>query len=86
MARYELIYLPSIERDLRRLPNAEIRRILQKTEQLRDDPFSPGAIKLAGKDCYRIRQGGYRILCHVDDRRIIVTVVGVGHRSAVYRR
>lgn len=86
MARYELIYLQSIERDLRRLPKTDVRRILQKTELLRNDPFPPGAIKLAGQDCYRIRQGNYRILYHVDDRRIIVTVVGVGHRSDVYRR
>lgn len=85
MARYELIYLPSVAKDLRGLPKAAIRRILAKTESLRDDPFPDGSIKLAGQERYRIRQGDYRILYAVDGLRIVVTVVKIGHRREVYR-
>jgi mRNA interferase RelE/StbE len=85
MARYELIYLPSIAKDLRGVPKAHVRRILQKTEKLRDDPHPPGSIKLAGLDRYRIRQGDYRILYSVNDMKILVTVVKIAHRREVHR-
>ncbi|HET7924431.1 MAG TPA: type II toxin-antitoxin system RelE/ParE family toxin [Rhodanobacteraceae bacterium] len=85
MARYELIYLPSIAKDLRGLPKTDVRRILRRAESLREEPRPPGAIKLMGQERYRIRQGDYRIIYAVDDDLIIVTVVKVGHRSDVYR-
>lgn len=85
MARYELIYLPSITKDLRGLSKADVRRILQRAEKLRDDPRPCDSIKLAGRERYRIRQGDYRILYAINDALIIVTVVKVGHRRDVYR-
>ncbi len=85
MARYELIYLPSIAKDLRGVPKADARRILQRTEKLRDDPHPPGSVKLAGRDRYRLRQGEYRILYSINDTLVLVTVVKIGHRRDVYR-
>jgi mRNA interferase RelE/StbE len=85
MARYDLRYLTSIARDLRGLPKADVRRVLAKAEKLRDDPYPRGSIKLAGRDRYRIRQGDYRILYAVDDTRVLVEIVKIGHRSDVYR-
>ena len=85
MARYELIYLPSITKDLRGIPKVEVRRILQKAEKLREDPYPAGSIKLSGRDRYRIRHGDYRILYRVDDTYVVVTVVKIGHRRDVYR-
>ncbi|HEY6985791.1 MAG TPA: type II toxin-antitoxin system RelE/ParE family toxin [Rhodanobacteraceae bacterium] len=85
MARYELIYLPSIRRDLRGIPRREVQRILQKTEALRENPYPVGSIKLSGRDRYRIRQGDYRILYSVDDEFVIVTVVKIAHRREAYR-
>ena len=41
--------------------------------------------KLSGRDRYRIRQGSYRIVYSIEDDRLIVYVVKVGHRSDVYR-
>ena len=31
---------------------------------------------------YRVRD--YRIICDLEDRRLVVLVVGIGHRSTVY--
>ena len=86
MARYELLYLPSIAKDLRGLPKADVRRILARTERLRDDPYPPNALKLEGEDRYRVRQGNYRILYSVDDGRVIIYIIKIGHRRDVYRR
>ena len=34
---------------------------------------------------WRYRVGDYRILCAIEDDKLIVLAVGVGHRSAVHR-
>ncbi len=36
-------------------------------------------------DRYSARRGTYRVIYRIDDERRIVTVVGIGHRSDIYR-
>ena len=85
MVRYEVVYRPSIAKDLRKLPRDDIGRILARAEALRDDPRPPGFKKLTGQQRYRIRQGDYRILYTIADAVLIVEVVKIGHRSDIYR-
>jgi mRNA interferase RelE/StbE len=86
MARYELTFKPSVAKDLRDIPRADVQRILARIETLRDDPRPPGSEKLSAKERYRLRQGNYRILYTVGDAELIVEVVKVGHRRDVYRQ
>ncbi len=86
MARYELRFKPSVARDLRGIPRADVRRILARIETLRDDPRPPGSDKLATQERYRVRQGDYRILYIVAEAELIVEVVKVGRRRDVYRQ
>jgi len=45
-----------------------------------------GVKKLSGtKDGYRVRVGDYRILYTINDRKKIITVYRIRHRSEVYR-
>ena len=85
MARYELRFKPSVAKDLRGIPPADVRRILARVESLRDDPRPPGCEKLSTQERYRLRQGNYRILYTVADAGVVVEVIKVGHRREVYR-
>ncbi len=85
MARYELKLRPSVTKDLRGVPQEDVRRILDRIESLRDDPRPPGAEKLSTQERYRVRQGNYRIVYSVTDAELIVEVVKVGHRRDIYR-
>jgi mRNA interferase RelE/StbE len=86
MARYELRVKPSVAKDLRGIPKADIKRILGRMQALRDDPRAPGCEKLAGTgELYRVRQGVYRIVYTIHDEQVVVEVVKVGHRGEVYR-
>lgn len=86
MARYDLRFKPSVARDPRIIPRADVQRILARIEDLRQDPRPPGAEKLSTRERYRLRQGDYRILYTVADAElIVVVVVKVGHRRDVYR-
>ena len=51
-----------------------------------DDPRSRGKAltgNLAG--LWRYRVGGYRVVCDIDNGRLVVSVIDVGHRSTVYK-
>ncbi len=85
MARYELRFKPSVAKDLRGIPSADVRRILARIETLREDPRPSGSEKLSAQERYRLRQGDYRILYTVLDGEVIVEIVKVGHRREVYR-
>lgn len=85
MARYKLVFKKSVSKDLRPIPNQDVARILQRMEELQENPRPLGSEKLSGHERYRIRQGVYRIIYEVTDKLLIVTVVKVGHRKAVYK-
>ena len=84
MARYELVFKRSVSKDLRAVPNKDVRRILNRIDNLRNDPRPDGCEKLSGQERYRIRQGNYRIIYGIEDDRLMVIVIKVGHRRAIY--
>jgi mRNA interferase RelE/StbE len=49
-----------------------------------DDPRAIGS-QLVGVPYWRYRVGDYRILAVIEDHRLVVLVVEIGHRSSVYR-
>lgn len=84
--RFRVEFAPSVERDLRRLPSSMATRLIERIEQLADDPQPFGVRKLVGADrTYRVRVGDYRIVYDVDFRERVVTVQRVRHRSDAYR-
>lgn len=86
MAKYKLVFKKSVSKDLRLIPNKDVARILQRIEQLQENPRPVDSEKLSGQERYRLRQGLYRIVYEVADGLLVVTVVKVGHRKHVYKR
>ena len=85
MASYELVFKKSVAKDLRRLPNEDVRRILERIRSLAEEPRPFGSEKLSGLERYRIRVGICRVIYEIQDRILMVLVVKVAHRSDVYR-
>ena len=83
--RYEVLILPTAEKETDKLPSTIHRRISRRILSLEDNPRPRGAKKLSGSEEYRLRVGDYRVLYSVDDNRCTVTVFAVGHRREVYR-
>jgi len=87
VARFEILIKRSAAKEIEAISRKKDRqRIVRKIRELAQDPRPPGCQKLSGRDRYRIRQGPYRIVYSIEDDRLIVFVVKVGHRSAVYRK
>lgn len=86
MASYEIEISRTAEKQLRKLPPADQRRVAKAMLALGDDPFPRGSRKLSGyEDVFRIRVGRYRILYSVSEKSLIIIVLKVGHRKDIYR-
>lgn len=85
MAKYNLVFKKSVAKDLRKIPNKDIKCILSCIESLCNDPRAEGCLKLSGQELYRIRQGAYRILYELQDSELVIMVVKVARRSDVYK-
>jgi mRNA interferase RelE/StbE len=83
---YHVTVLPAADKAIARLPKHVRRRIAERLASLAADPRPVGSVKLSGHESYRIRVGDYRIVYTIEDDRLIVLVIEVGHRREVYRR
>jgi mRNA interferase RelE/StbE len=84
---YEVGFKPAALRQFRKLnENVQI-IILEAIESLADQPRPQGCKKLKGAvDLYRIRVAkDYRVVYAIEDQKLLVTVVKIGHRREVYR-
>jgi len=86
MASYRVEITASAEKALASLPKADMNRVVRAIAALAQVPRPGGCRKLRGhEDVYRIRVGLYRVIYSIDDRRIIVVVLKLGHRKDAYR-
>lgn len=82
-------FRPNARSELRRLDRPVQRRIRQF---LRERVIAIGDPRQLGKplhgdkgDLWSYRVGDYRIICMIEDRRLVVVVVSVRHRREAYR-
>jgi mRNA interferase RelE/StbE len=75
------VELGPVRKDLRALDDKTRRRILRALIALEANPRPPGAKKLRGEsELWRVRVGDYRILYSIEEARLVVLVVKIGHR------
>lgn len=83
--KYEVRLSKRADRELDSLGSVMRGRIISKLEELSEDPFPRGAVKLQGREgVYRVRIGDYRILYEVFTSDRLVLVEKIDHRSRVY--
>jgi mRNA interferase RelE/StbE len=85
MAGYKIFFKVSVEKELKQIPQREIKKILQRIDSLATNPRPPGSEKLTGQERYRVRQGRYRILYSIQDNELTIWVVKISHRKDAYR-
>ena len=87
---YSVELAESAERELGKIDAQHRRRILkflsERVGKL-DDPRSIGQA-LHGSELgefWKYRVGDYRLICKIEDQRLLVLVLRVGHRREIYR-
>ncbi len=83
---YSILWDETAKRQILRLDRVVQARILKKVIGLESTPRPSGAKKLVGHpDLWRIRAGDYRIVYTIEDDRLVVLIIKIGHRGDVYR-
>jgi len=83
--KYTVEISASIRKQMKRMPNSDKKKILDKIDSLSDDPRPPGYKKLYYyTDFFRVRVGNYRIIYTIQDERLVVVVVEVTDRRDAY--
>lgn len=78
------------QRDLRDLDRGDAQRILrflQDRVSALEDPRSIGEALRGARlgQFWKYRVGDYRVIADIEDRRLLILVVRIGHRRQVYR-
>lgn len=86
---YAFEFTAAARRRLKAIDRTTALRLLHALSRLGDDPYREDADvrKPAGHDdLYRLRVGVYRIAYTIDDGKLVILVVEVGHRRETYGR
>lgn len=86
MSEYSIVLSKQAEKSLKEIPIKERLKIAEKISSLSEDPRPPGTLKLTNRipSQYRIRQGNYRILFHINDKIVTIEIIDIDHRKKIY--
>ena len=82
---YEIRLSRLAEKGLKKLDGQHRTRVLKAIYALADNPRPHGALRMTNMRSWRIRIGNYRVVYDIHDDKVVVLVLGVGHRSKIYR-
>lgn len=84
---YRIEFTPAGRRDFEALTKVMRRRIDIALRLLQDNPRPPKAERLQGKlrEYHRVRVVDFRVIYLIEDEKLVVCVIRIGHRKDVYR-
>ena len=82
---YKISILRRAQKQLAKIPASDYKKVKQAILDLAHDPRPPGSKKLKGREGWRFRQGDYRIIYEIQDDKLIIIVLDIGHRKNIYR-
>ena len=87
MANYKIEISASAEKYIKKIPKKDLAKVIKAIQILGINPYPEGCRKLQGhEDVYRVRQGNYRIIYEVEDKKLIILVLKIGHRKDIYKK
>lgn len=82
---YTIEYYPAAQRFLQKMDPHQALRLYERIEEIRTDPWKKTVPLVNMGEQRKLRVGEYRVILTIDDDRIFVTVVKIGHRRNVYK-
>jgi mRNA interferase RelE/StbE len=76
----------NLDKICKKLPLKDKEMIFRALKVLESHPRPVGAIKLSGREGYRVRVGNYRILYQIKDKELLVVVIDINDRREVYKK
>ena len=83
---FEVRFKKSVKKDLQKLSKSLQKQVLNDIQRsLAKDPYNGKALSGEFKGLYRWRTGNVRVIYEIQNKRLIVLVLRIGHRKDVYR-
>lgn len=82
---YSLRIKKSAAKALAKIAKPDRLRLIEAIDRLCNEPHAGGVLKGEFSGLRRLRVGDYRIVYEVIDDELVVLVIRVGNRSAVYK-
>ena len=81
--KWTAVWSDKAKRELAKLADDDVKRILLKTSDVEEDPFSY-LERLINLPYYKFRVGMYRVIVDVVNKKLILHMVKVKKRSRIY--
>ena len=86
MSDYRIELSATAERQLRKLERNDQVQVARAIQGLSTNPRPRGSRKFRGyDDVFRIRTGVFRIIYSIEQGRLLIIILKLGHRKHVYR-
>ena len=85
---YSVIYTARARKNLKHLPPDIAKNCIRGISRIKEDPFS-FVKKLKGpkkSPLYSLKIGEHRAILSIEDDRLIILVLEIGHRRNIYRK
>ncbi|MDX8430809.1 MAG: type II toxin-antitoxin system RelE/ParE family toxin [Candidatus Algichlamydia australiensis] len=83
---YKIVVSPAAEKQIKKLTKREQTKVIKRIAKLAERPLPPSVKKLQGANSlFRVRQGDWRIIYTIENKKLTVLIVKVGHRREVYQ-
>ncbi len=83
---WNITWSPTAQKQLEKIFRSDksaAQRIVTKLDDIADEPFA-FTDKLQGSSLRKLRVGIYRVIISLEEQKITIFVVEVGHRSKIY--
>lgn len=85
---WHIRWSPTAENQLKKISKSDkkmAQQIVTKLEEITDDPFL-FTDKLQGSELRKLRIRDYRVILNLEEQKITIFVVELGHRSKIYKK
>lgn len=81
---YEIIFHKNSQKQIEKLPREIQIRILSALERIKISPHSH-VKRLVNTPYFRLRVGDYRIILDIQNKKLVIFVIELGHRKNIYQ-
>lgn len=85
MANYEVEFVKSTQKELKKLPPGISLRIVKAIYSLSKNPRKGNVRPMVGTKSWRLRVGDYRVIYDIQDNRLVILIIRIRHRKEVYK-
>lgn len=86
VVNYKLIPTPNFARQFKKLDKFTQKRIKSYLEKLTENPRNKGKMLIANRHGqWRYRIGDFRVIVNIQDEKLVILALEVGHRREIYK-